>query len=112
MVRDIEVSTECLNYIELLEERVSMKFFQLLVILMQEKVIHSNFGTKLVKTPYYKLRIKAGNEYRGILFAVNHSNFNECTKAFCLVGFQKKSLKDYTKAIKKADKILQELLNN
>jgi len=56
------------------------------------------------------LRIKAGNEYRIVIFAIDHLNFSECTKAVCLFGFQKKGTKDYKKAIKQAEKILEEYL--
>jgi hypothetical protein len=56
------------------------------------------------------LRIKAGNEYRVIIFAIDHLNFAECTKAVCLCGFLKKSTKDYKKAVKQAEKILEEYL--
>ena len=61
-------------------------------------------------TKFYELRIKAGNEYRIIIFAIDHLNFVESTKAVCLYGFQKKSNKDYNKALKQAEKILEEYL--
>lgn len=69
-------------------------------------MIHTSFLKKLVSTPFYELRIRSGNEYRVVLFAIDHQNFAECTKAICLYGFQKKSTKDYKKAIKQAEKIL------
>ena len=59
---------------------------------------------------FYELRIKAGNEIRIIIFAFDHLNFTECTKAVCLCGFQKKSTKDYKKALKQAEKLLNEYL--
>ena len=74
------------------------------------KVVNSNFLKKLQSTQFYELIIKAGNEYRIVIFAINHLNFAECTKAVCLVGFQKKGTKDYKKAIKQAEKILEEYL--
>jgi len=39
-------------------------------------------------------------------------NFSECTQAVCLNGFIKKSNKDYVKAIKEAEKILEEYLKD
>ena len=75
------------------------------------KVVHSSFVKKLQSTQFYELRIKSGNEYRVILFAVDHLNFSECTKAVCLTGFLKKSTKDYKKAIKAAERNLEEYLN-
>lgn len=74
------------------------------------KVINSNFLKKLKSTEFYELRIKSGNEYRIVIFAIDHLNFAECTKAVCLYGFQKKSTKDYKKAIKQAEIILENYL--
>ncbi len=73
-------------------------------------MVHSNFIKKLHSTPFYELRIRAGNEYRVIIFTVDHLNFAECQQAVCLCGFHKKSKKDYKKAIKQAEKILSEYL--
>ena len=74
------------------------------------KVINPNFVKKLQSTQFYELRIKAGSEFRVVIFAIDHLNFSECTKAVCLYGFQKKSTKDYKKAIKQAEKILEDYL--
>lgn len=65
---------------------------------------------KLKNTKFYELRIKAGNEYRVVIFAIDHLNFSECTQAVCLNGFIKKSNKDYVKEIKEAEKNLDEYL--
>lgn len=75
-------------------------------------MVHSSFIRKLENTKFYELRIKAGNEYRVVIFAIDHLNFSECKKAVCLYGFQKKSTKDYKKAIKKAELILDEYLKS
>jgi hypothetical protein len=92
--------------------RVSDKFFQLVVIMEEVKIVHTNFVKKLKNTKFYELRIKAGNEYRVLIFALDHPNFTECVKAVCLNGFIKKSNKDFLKAIKEAEKILEEYLKN
>jgi len=109
-VRDIDITAECLEFIDNQNERVSMKFFHLLEIIGEIKVVNSNFIKKLQDTKFYELRIKAGNEYRIIIFAIDHLNFTECKKAVLLNGFQKKSTKDYRKAIKQAEKLLEEYL--
>ena len=72
--------------------------------------MHSNFIKKLTNTDFYELRIKAGNEIRVIIIAVDHSSFSEYSKAICLNGFLKKSTKDYKKAIKQAEKLLKDYL--
>jgi len=109
-MREIDITEECLKFIDNQDKRVSLKFFQLLEVIGEVKVVNSNFLKKLQSTQFYELRIKAGNEYRIVIFAIDHLNFAECDKAVCLYGFQKKSTKDYNKAIKQAEKILVEYL--
>jgi len=109
-MREILITPECLTFIDDQDKRVSIKFFQLIEVIEEVKVVHANFIKKLTNTDFYELRVKAGNEIRVIIFAIDHSNFSECTKAVCLNGFHKKSTKDYKKAIKQADKLLKEYL--
>jgi len=109
-MREITITPECLDFIDNQNERVSTKFFQIIEVIGEVKVVHTNFVKKLINTQFYELRIKAGNEIRIIIFAIDHLNFAECTKAVCLCGFQKKSTKDYTKAIKQAEKLLGDYL--
>ena len=111
-MREIDITEHCLDFVDKLGKRGSDKFFQLVVIMEEVKIVHTNFVKKLTNTKFYELRIKAGNEYRVIIFAIDHLNFSECTKAVCLNGFIKKSNKDYLKAIKEAEKILEEYLKN
>ena len=99
-----------MEFIDKQNDRVSLKFFQLVEVIGEIKVVNSNFLKKLQSTQFYELRIKAGNEYRIVIFAIDHLNFAECTKAVCLCGFQKKGTKDYKKAIKQAEKILEDYL--
>lgn len=109
-MREIDITEECLEFIDNQEERVNLKFFQLIEVIGEIKVVNSSFVKKLQSTQFYELRIKAGNEYRIVIFTIDHLNFLECTKAVCLYGFQKKSTKDYKKAIKQAERILEEYL--
>ena len=109
-MREKLITPECLTFIDDQDKRVSIKFFQLIEVIEEVKVVHANFIKKLTNTDFYELRVKAGNEIRVIIFAIDHSNFSECTKAVCLNGFHKKSTKDYKKAIKQADKLLREYL--
>lgn len=109
-MREITITPECLDFIDNQDERVSTKFFQIIEVIGEVKVVHTNFVKKLMNTQFYELRIKAGNEIRIIIFAIDHLNFAECTKAVCLCGFQKKSTKDYKKAIKQAEKLLNDYL--
>jgi hypothetical protein len=109
-MREIDITEECLEFIDNQNERLRLKFFQLIEVIGEIKVVNSNFLKKLQATQFYELRIKAGNEYRVVIFAIDHLNFAECTQAVCLYGFQKKATKDYKKAIKQAEKILENYL--
>jgi len=109
-VREILITSECLEFVDNQDKRVSIKFFQLIEVIEEVKIVHSNFIKKLTNTDFYELRIKAGNEIRVIIFAIDHSNFSECTKAVCLNGFLKKSTKDYKNAIKQAENLLKDYL--
>ena len=45
-MREIEITQDCLDFIDSQNNRVSLKFFQLLEILTQVKVVHSSFTAK------------------------------------------------------------------
>ena len=109
-MREIDITEKCLEFIVNQNERVGLKFFQLIEVMTEIKVVNANFLKKLQSTPFYELRIKAGNEYRIIIFAIDHMNFAECKKAVCLYGFQKKGTKDYKKAIQHSEKIVEDYL--
>ena len=109
-MREILITPECLEFIENQNNRISTKFYQIIEVIGEVKIVHTNFVKKLINTDFYELRIKAGNEIRVIMFTIDHSNFAECTKVVCLNGFHKKSTKDYTKAIKKAERIVNDYL--
>ena len=109
-MREILITPECLEFIDNQNKRVFTKFYQIIEVIGEVKIVNANFVKKLINTDFYELRIKAGNEIRVIMFAVDHSNFAESSKVVCLNGFIKKSTKDYTKAIKQAEKLLTEYL--
>ena len=50
------------------------------------------------------------NEYRVILFTIDHDNLIECNEIILLNGFIKKPTKDYKKEIHKAQQILNSLI--
>ncbi len=110
-MREIDITTEYLEFIDAQDQRVIDKFFQLIEVIGEIRVINTHFVKKLQSSKFYELRVKAGNEYRVVIFSIDHTNFNECTKAVCLNGFLKKSNKVYMKAMKKAERILEEYLD-
>ena len=91
-------------------KRVELKFEQLLEVMIETKVVHSHFIKKIRNSNFYELRIKAGNEYRILLFTIDHANFSACDELIVLNGFIKKSTNDYKKALQIADKLLEAYL--
>ena len=92
-----------------LTDKVQEKVDYVSNILIQNKVVSTKFVKKLENTEYYEMRISVGNEYRVILFTIDHPNLIEATQVLLLNGFLKKSTKDYKKQIEIADKIIQSL---
>ena len=103
-MREIDITETCLGFVDKQGKRVSDKFFQLIEIIEEVKIVHSNFVKKLKNTKFYELRIKAGNEYRVLIFAIDHLNFSDCTKAVCLNGFIKNQTKITLKRLEKLKK--------
>lgn len=73
-----------------------------------------NVSTKFVKhldnSDLYEMRVTVGtNEYRTVLFAIDHANIIEAKNIILLNGFLKKDNKDYRKHIKTAETILNNM---
>jgi hypothetical protein len=45
-MREIDITDYCLDFIDNQEKRVSDKFFQIILIMEEVKVVHSNFVKK------------------------------------------------------------------
>jgi hypothetical protein len=56
-MREIDISEKCLDFIDKQGKRVSDKFFQLIEIMEEVRIVHSNFVKKLKNTRFYELRI-------------------------------------------------------
>ena len=78
-------------------------------VIAEIKVVNTKLVNKLIDTDFYELRISVGNEYRVILFTIDHENFIEAEQILLLNGFMKKSTKDSKKEIEKAEQILNSL---
>ena len=78
-------------------------------VIAEIKVVNTKLVKKLIDTDFYELRVSVGNEYRVILFTIDHENFIEAEQILLLNGFMKKSTKDYNKEIAKAEQILNSL---
>ena len=73
-----------------------------------------NVTTKFIKhlenTDLYEMRVSVGNnEFRTLLFAIDHDNFIEAKNIILLNGFLKKDSKGYKRQIEIAQTILKNL---
>lgn len=91
-------------------KQVQNKIDYSLTLIVQMKVVSTKFVKKLEGTEFYEMRVSTGNEYRVILFSIDHENFIEAEKILLLNGFMKKSTKDYKTQIGIAEKIIREEL--
>ena len=93
-----------------LSESVKKKFDYVFNVVQTVYNLPQKFVKKLENTNFYEMRVSVGtNEYRSVLFAIDHENVIESTKIILLNGFLKKSKKDYKREIDKAENILKEL---
>ena len=56
-------------------------------IIADVKVVNTKLVKKLIDSDFYELRISVGNEYRVILFTIDHENFIEAEQILLLNGF-------------------------
>lgn len=90
------------------QDKVKRKFDYVLSVVQSETVISTKFVKHLENTDLYEMRVSVGtNEYRTVLFAIDHDNVIQATKILVLNAFIKKSVKDYNKQIDKAFRILE-----
>ena len=94
-----------------LSPKVQEKFNYVMNVVAKVYDVPTKFIKHLQNTELYEMRVSIGtNEYRTVLFAIDHSNIIQSTKVILLNGFLKKANKDYKKQIELADKILNKLL--
>ena len=90
--------------------KVRVKFEYVFQVVQTVYNVSTKFVKHLENTDLYELRVSVGsNEYRTVLFAVDHDNVIEATRIILLNGFLKKSSKDYKKQIELAQTILNNL---
>ena len=109
-MRTIYRSMEFDSFYTLLSNKVQNKIDYALNIISEMKIINSKLAKKLKNTNLYELRISTENEYRVILFTIDHESLIESKEIILLNGFVKKSTKDYKKEINKAQQILNALI--
>ena len=109
-IRVIYKSAEFELFYNGLNNNFKLKFEHVFNVIQTVYAIPVKFVKRLVDTDLYEMRVSVGsNEYRTVLFAIDHDNIIESTRIILLNGFLKKSEKDYKKQIFIAKKILEEL---
>ncbi len=108
-VRTMIRSTEFDEFYNSLPANVQNKVKYAMNVVAEIRVVNTKLVKKLVDTDFYELRVSVGNEYRVILFTIDHDNFIESEQILLLNGFMKKSTKDYKREIEKAKQILNSL---
>lgn len=98
------------KFYESLHARAQKKVDYVLDQIRTERIISTKFVKHLVNTDFYEMRISVDNEYRVILFAIDHDNIINATEIFLLNGFIKKSTADYERQIFLAQKIMEDYL--
>ena len=106
-MRELYFSNEFWEFYHKQQDKVQRKFDYVISIIRTEKVLTTKFVKHLENSTLYEMRVSVGtNEYRTILFAVNHDNLILATKILVLNASLKKSGKDYKKQIEIAENIL------
>ncbi len=109
-IRTIIQTPEFTEYYNALPLKVQEKYDYVLNVVASVYNISTKFIKHLEKTDLYEMRISIGsNEYRTVLFAVDHSNIIEAKTIILLNSFLKKSSKEYRKQIEIANSILNRL---
>lgn len=98
---------EFLEFFNHSKTNVTDKIDYLLEIIAAQAVINTKIAKKLINTDFYEVRVQVNNEYRIIVFTIDHDNITQSRNILLLNGFIKKSTKDYHKQIKSAIKILE-----
>lgn len=104
--RIVNVTPEFNEFLVSLDAKTLAKVLQVIQLIKSIRIVSKKLVKKLKNTIFYELRIQVGNEYRIIVFSIDHNNFMESQEIVLLYGFLKKGTKDYKKATKRAENIL------
>ena len=109
-VRTVLRTPEFMEFYNGLSLKVQIKFQYVMNVIATLYNVSTKFVKRLENTDLYEMRVSVGtNEYRTVLFAIDHDNFIEAQNIILLTGFLKKDKKDYKKQIDKAISILNNL---
>lgn len=109
-IRTVFKTTEYEAFYLKLNEKTKAKFDYVINVIATIYNVPTKFIKHLQNTDLYEMRVSVGtNEYRTILFAIDHDNFIEAKNIILINAFLKKGNKDYRKQIEIAETILKKL---
>ena len=107
-LREIIFSDEFDEFYESLAPRIREKYDYALDIVRTQYVLNKKFVKNLESSIFYELRISIGHdEYRSVIFAIDHDNVIQARRILLLNSFLKKDNKQYKAEIKTAEKLLK-----
>ena len=108
-VRIVYKTPEFETFYAALHPKIQAKFDYVMNVISTIYNISTKFIKHLENTDLYEMRVSVGsNEYRTVLFAIDHDNVIEAKSILLLNAFLKKGNKDYRKQVE----IAQSILNN
>ena len=108
-IREIFYSEDYESFYSMLNVRQQEKYDYVEHIIKTQRIVNSKFIKKIEGSEFYEARISVGSdEYRTIVFAINTSNFVDCSQ----VLFLKKDKKQYKKEVRKAEKLIEKYLED
>lgn len=109
-VRTVFTTPQYDEFYNSLPPKTRIKFDYVVNVISTVYNISTKFIKHLEKTELYEMRVSVGtNEYRTVLFAIDHRNVIEAKNIILLNGFLKKDNRDYRKQIETAISILNQL---
>ena len=108
--RTVFTTPEYAAFYAALPANVRTKFDYVINVITTIYNVPTKFIKHLENTSLYEMRVSVGtNEYRTVLFAIDHENVIEAKNIILLNAFLKKDNRDYKKQIEKALSILNTL---
>lgn len=112
-IREIFYSEDYESFYSMLNVRQQEKYDYVEHIIKTQRIVNSKFIKKIEGSEFYEARISVGSdEYRTIVFAINASNFVDCSQVLFLNSFLKKDKKQYKKEVRKAEKLIEKYLED
>lgn len=108
-MRNTILTDEFNAFYDALPSKAKAKMDYAMDVLAKITVVNTKLAKKLVGTDFYELRVSVDNEYRVILFTMDHENIIEARHVIFLNGFVKKATKDYKRQIEIAEEIIKNL---